>query len=32
MMVAVGFNPRIESRDIVPRRVATVEDKPRANG
>ena len=32
MMVAVGFNPRIGSRDIAPRRVATVENKPRAIG
>src|SRR5208283_2345028 len=30
MTVAVGFNPRTGSRDIAPRRVATVENKPRA--
>ena len=32
MMVAVGFNPRIGSRDIASRRVAMVEKKPRAIG
>ncbi len=32
MMVAVGFNPRIGSRDIARSRVATVENKPRAIG
>jgi hypothetical protein len=32
MMVAVGFNSRVRSRDIGRRRVATVENKPRAIG